>query len=227
MPKTAEAYLLQAMTVPTVREILRCLNDGRSTSIPLITGRAARAALAYYALGDYHEMETESSMMIGSQPANPTGYMLRAMARREIALANSETDLLNQALSDHDRAAGLTAPRDRRRVEICDQRRQTLMRMGRYEQAIDDVQLCLRLQPGEAIHHFHLFCVLTALGRPEEAQAKYDEIIGSNWMTQTRLDRAGGPPRVRQPGRRPVVASAEQHPGRGGVRHHAPGRRAV
>ena len=27
MPQTAEAYLLQAMTVPTVREILRCLND--------------------------------------------------------------------------------------------------------------------------------------------------------------------------------------------------------
>jgi serine/threonine protein kinase len=187
MPKTAEAYLLRAMTVPTVREILRCLDDALDLD-PTHYGARRTRALAYYALSEYHEMETEASMMIGSQPANPTGYMLRAMARREIALANNDADMLNQALSDHDRAAGLTAPRDRHRAEVCDQRRQTLMRMGRYEQALADVQMCLRLQPDEAIHHFHLFCVLTALGRQEEAQAKYDEIVGSNRMTRTRLD---------------------------------------
>ena len=78
--------------------------------------------------------------MIGSQPANPTGFLLRAIARREIALASNDADLLNAAMADHDRAAELTAPRDRRRVELCDQRRQTLMRMGRYEEAMADVR---------------------------------------------------------------------------------------
>ncbi len=187
MPKTAEAYLLRAMTVPTVREIVSCLNSALDLD-PAHYGARRTRALAYYALGQYHEMETEASMMIGSQPANPMGYLLRAMARREIGLARDDADLLTQALEDHDRAAGLTPPRDKSRVEACNQRRQTLMRLGRYDQALADVQTCLRLQPDNLLHQFDHFFVLTALGRQEEAQAKYDEIVKSTKAMQFQLD---------------------------------------
>jgi serine/threonine protein kinase/tetratricopeptide (TPR) repeat protein len=187
MPKTAEAYLLRAMTVPTVREILHCLNSALDLD-PTHYGARRTRALAYYALGQYREMETEASMMIGNQPANPMGHMLRAMARREIGLARDDADMLAQALEDHDRAAGLTAPRDKRRAEVCDQRRQTLMRLGRYEQALTDVQTCLRLQPDDVLHQFDHFFILTALGREEEAQAKYDEIVKSSEEMRFRLD---------------------------------------
>jgi tetratricopeptide (TPR) repeat protein len=187
MPRTAEAYLLRAMTEPTVREILAALNHALDLD-PTHYGARRTRALAHYALGDYHEMETEASMMIGGQPTNPTGHLLRAMARRELALARDDRDLLAQALQDHDRAVGLTAPRDKRRAEICEQRRQTLMRLGRYEPARADVQTCLRLQPQEPLHHANLFCILTALGRAEEAQTKYDEILDWNRMTRPHLE---------------------------------------
>ncbi len=179
LPRTAEAYLLRAMTAPTVQQTLDWLNDALELD-PTHHGARRARALACYALGDYRDMETEASMMIGSQPANPAGYMLRAIARREIGLARSDTDMLDRALADHDRATTLTGPRDRRLVELCEQRRHTLMRLGRYEQALADVQTCLRFQPEEVTHHFNLFCILTALGRYEEAQAKYDEMVGES-----------------------------------------------
>ena len=187
MPKTAEAYLLRAMTAPSVQEILGWLNNALDLDPTHYGARRARA-LAYYALGEYRSMETEASMMIGGQPANPAGYVLRAIARRELALAARDAEMLNEAMADHDRADGLTAPRDKRRVEVCEQRRQTLMRMGRYERALEDVRTCVRLQPDEPLHQLNLFCILTALGKYEEAQAKYDEIVGSNRITQQRLD---------------------------------------
>jgi len=193
MPKTAEAYLLRAMMVPTVPEILGCLDKALDLD-PTHYGARRTRALAYYALGQYHEMETEASMMIGSQPTNPTGHMLRAMARREIGLAKNDADLLRQAILDHDRAVGLTAPRDKRRLEICDQRRQTLMRTGRYDQALADVQTCLRLQPDEILHQFDFFFILTALGRQEEAQAKYDEIVKADASEAPRFLARGGWP---------------------------------
>ncbi len=187
MPKTAEAYLLRAMTVPTVREILGCLDQALDLD-PTHYGARRTRALAYYALGEYRQMETEASMMIGSQPNNPAGHVLRAMARREMGLTKNDMDMLNQALMDHDRAAGLIGPRDKRRLEVCDQRRQTLMRMGRYEEALADVQTCIRLQPEDILHQFDHFFILTALGRQEEAQAKYDEVVKDNHTIQYRLD---------------------------------------
>jgi tetratricopeptide (TPR) repeat protein len=183
MPKTAEAYLLRAMLAQTPAEILGSLTNALDLDPTHYGARRARA-LAYHALGDYHNMETEASTMIGGQPANPTGYLLRAIARREMALAAHDAQMLDEALADHDRAAALIAPRDKRRAELCDQRRQTLMRMGRYERALGDVQTCLRLQSAQPLHRFHQFCTLTALGRYEEAQAAYDEVMSGDLEMQ-------------------------------------------
>jgi len=187
MPRTAEAYLLRAMIAQTVQGTLGWLNEALELD-PAHYGARRTRALTYYALGEYREMETEASIMIGSQPKNPAGYSLRAIARREVALAQNDSELLNEAVADHNRAAGLTSPRDRRLSELCNQRRHTLMRMGKYDQALADARICLKIQPQEPIYHFHLFCVLVALGDYEKAQAEYDNILDSGLMNRMRLD---------------------------------------
>ena len=187
LPKTADAYLLRAITAQTVQETLGWLDDALELDPTHFGARRARA-LAYYALGEHRDMETEASVMIGSQPKNPAGYSLRAIARREIALTQNDSELLNQAIADHDRAASLIAPRDRRLAELSNQRRQTLMRMGKYDQALDDAKVCLKLRPQEEIYKFHLFCALVALGDYEKAQTEYDKILESGLMDKMRFN---------------------------------------
>ena len=184
LPKTADAYLLRAITAQTVQETINWLEDALELD-PSHFGVRRASALAYYALGEYRNMETEASIMIGSQPKNPEGYSLRAIARREIGIKQNDSDLLNQAIVDHDRAARLIAPRDRRLVELSNQRRKTLMWMGKYDRALADAKLCLKLQPQEEIHKFHLFCALVALGEYEKAQTEYDKILELDRMKQS------------------------------------------
>jgi serine/threonine protein kinase len=178
LPKTADAYLLRAMTAQTVREKMAWLNKALELDPAHYRTHQARA-LAYCALGQCHDMETEASVMIGSQPKNPVGYAIRAIARRETGLRQNDKDLLSAAIADHDHAAGLMAPQDRRRLELYRQRRQTFMRMGMFQEALADTEACIRLQPDDKTHHFYLFCLLTSLGRYDEAQAKYDQLVGS------------------------------------------------
>jgi hypothetical protein len=133
-------------------------------------------------------METEASVMIGSQPKNPVGYSLRAIARRELARVRNASDLLTGALADHNRAISLTTSHNSRLADLHDHRHQTLRRMGRYDDALIDVQTCLRIKPGEPMYHFNLFCVLLAQGDYEKAQAKYNDMLNSGLMNQVRFD---------------------------------------
>jgi serine/threonine protein kinase len=187
LPRTAEAYLLRAMIAQTVQKTLGWLNEALQLDPSNYDARRTRA-LTYYALREYRDMETEASVMIGGQPKNPEGYSLRAIARRELALTQNDNKLLDEAVADHSRAVGLTSPDDKRLAEFCDQRRQTLMQMGKYGYALADIQTCLKIQPSEPIYHFNLFCVLLALGNYENAQAEYNNILSSRLMVQMRLD---------------------------------------
>jgi tetratricopeptide (TPR) repeat protein len=187
LPRTAEAYLLRAVVAQTVEGTLKWLEETLQLDPAHYGARRARA-LTYYALGDYRVMETEASVMIGSQPKNPAGYSLRAIARRELARAQNNTELLHEAVTDHNLAINLTAPRDNRLADLCNQRHQTLMRMGKCEDALADMQTCLQMQPRNSAYHFDLFCVLLALGHYEQAQAEYDSILGSGLMHQMHFD---------------------------------------
>ncbi len=187
LPRTAEAYLLRAVTAQTVQATLGWLNDAIELDPAHYAARRARA-LSYQALGRYRDMETEASVMIGSQPMNPAGHSLRAIARREMAMVQSDKDLLAASVADHDRAVGLSDAHDKQFAELCSQRCDTLMQMGRYNQALADAQTCVRLQPAEPMHHFRLFCLLAALGDYQAAQAEYDTILASGLMDQMRFD---------------------------------------
>ncbi len=187
LPRTAEAYLLRAVIAQTVQETLRWLEEALQLDPANYDAHRARA-LTCLALGEYHDMETEASVMIGSQPKNPSGYSLRAIARRELALGQNDSRLLAEAAADHNRAMSLTAPQDSRMADLCNQRHRTLMRMGKYDDALADMQTCLQMRPRDPVYHFDLFCVLLALGRYEKAQAEYDNILKSDPKSQMRFD---------------------------------------
>jgi len=187
LPRTAEAYLLRAVLAQTVQETLGWLHDALDLD-PSHYNTRRTLAMTYYALGQYREMETETSVMVGSQPKNPGGYSLRAISRRELALAQNDKELLDEALADHNRAVSFTSLNDKRLSEICNQRYQTLMKMGKYEYALADIQKCLEIQPREPLYHFNLFCTLLAMGNYEEAQAQYDNILNSRLMDQMYFD---------------------------------------
>ncbi len=188
MPRTADAYLLRAMTAPTVRETLDWLNKAVSLDPAHYGTRKARAS-AYYAMGEYRNTETEASIMIGSQAKNPTGYALRGIARRAMAMKQDDSSLLREAIADQDQAAGLMGPRDSRLAELYRQRCETFLCLGSYEQALSDTKACLQLQPDDVTHQFRLFCILTSMGEYDKAQAKYEEILSSQGMKEAAIDR--------------------------------------
>ncbi|MEN6427401.1 MAG: protein kinase [Phycisphaerales bacterium] len=181
LPRTAEAYLLRAVVAPTIEGTLKWLEEALQLDPANYDAHRARA-LTCLALGEYHDMEAEASIMIGSQPKNPAGHSLRAIARRELALAQNDDGLLGKAVADHNRAIGLTSPNDSRLADLHHQRHETLMRMGEYDDALADMQTCLQMQPCNPAYHFDLFCVLLALGQYEKAQTEYDSIFKSGLM---------------------------------------------
>ncbi len=181
LPRTAQAYLLRAVVAQTVEGTLRWLEEALQLDPANYDAHRARAVTCL-ALGEYRDMETEASIMIGNQPKNPSGYSLRAIARRELALAYNDGELLNKAVTDHNLAISLTSLHDSRLADLRDQRHRTLARMGKYDDALADIQICLEMQPRNPAYHFDLFCVLLALGQYEKAQAEYDSIFKSGLM---------------------------------------------
>ncbi|HPC95181.1 MAG TPA: protein kinase [Sedimentisphaerales bacterium] len=187
LPRTAQAYLLRAVVAQTVEGTVRWLEEALQLDPANYDAHRARA-LTCFARGEYHDMETEASVMIGSQPKNPVGYSLRAIARRELALTQNDGELLSKAVADHDRAIDLTPAHDSRLADLRNQRHRTLMRMGKYDEALADVQTCLELQPHDPAYRFDLFCVWLAMGRYEKAQAEYDNILKSGLMSPMHLN---------------------------------------
>jgi len=61
------------------------------------------------------------------------------------------------------------------------------VQMGRYDNALADIQSCQALEPREAKHHFSRFCILLALGQYDEAQAAYNHILSARLMNPMRL----------------------------------------
>jgi serine/threonine protein kinase/tetratricopeptide (TPR) repeat protein len=187
LPRTAQAYVLRAVVAQTVEGTLGWLEEALQLDPANYDAHRARA-LTCFALGEYHDMETEASIMIGSQPKNGVGYSLRAMARRELALARNDSELLSKAVADHNRAISLTSSHDSRLADRRNQRHQTFMRMGKYDDALGDLQACLQVRPRDPDYHFDLFCVLLALGHYEKAQGEYDDILKSGLMHPVHFD---------------------------------------
>jgi len=183
--ESAEAYFNRSMMAGTVNKTLEWLNKAIDFEPGHYDSLEARA-LAYYALRKYDRMEIDAYVMIGNESNNSKGYALRAIARREKAIRQSEKELFGEAIRDHDKAITLSPDK----AELYDQRRRTQMQMSNYEQALLDARKCAELEPEENVYHFHAFCALVALGRYDEAKVKYDKIIKSGLMEKWRVDQS-------------------------------------
>jgi tetratricopeptide (TPR) repeat protein len=177
--ESAEAYFNRSMMAGTVNKTLEWLNKAIDFDPGHYDSREARA-LAYYALRKYDEMEIDAFVMIGIESNNSQGYALRAIARREKAIRQSEKELFGEAIRDHNKAIKLS-PDD---PELYNQRRRTQMQMGNYEKALSDARECVRLRADEKIYHLHTFYALVALGHYEEAKDKHEAIIKSDLMSK-------------------------------------------
>ena len=181
--ESAEACFNRSMMAGTVNKTLEWLNRALELNPGHYDSLEARA-LAYYAIKEYNRMDTDASMMIGNRPTDSQGYALRAIARREGAIRKDEKGLFADAIHDHNKAIQLEGDQ----AELCEQRRRTHTQMGNFESALADARACVRLQPDEGIHHFHVFCALIALGRYDEAKAQYERIVYSGLMDKQRFD---------------------------------------
>ena len=170
--ESAEAYFNRSMMAGTVNKTLEWLKKAIDFEPGHYDSREARA-LAYYALKDYGRMEQDAEAVIVMRPKDSLGYALRAIARRQKAIEQTEKELLEEAIRDHDKAIKLSPAE----AELYDQRRRTHMRMGNWEKVLSDAQECVRLKPDVKIYHFHTFCALVGLGRYDEANVKYNTII--------------------------------------------------
>ena len=180
--ESAEAYFNRSMMAGTVNKTLEWLNKAIDLEPGHYDSREARA-LAYYALKDYGRMERDVEAVIVMRPKDSLGYGLRAIARRQKAIEQTEKELFGEAIRDHDKAIKLSPDEP----ELYDQRRRTHMHMGNYKQVLSDARECVRLKPDEKMYHFHTFCALVALGHYEEAKTEYEAIIKSGLMEKWEL----------------------------------------
>ncbi len=180
--ESAEAYFNRSMMAGTVNKTLEWLNEALEHKPGHYDSLKART-LAYYALKDYGRMEIDASMMIGNKPGDSEGYAFRAIARREKVIRENDKALLDEAIKDHDRAISIS-PKE---AGLYDERRQTYMRIGNYEQALSDARKCAELKPKEGIYNFHTFCALVALGKYDDAIVEYERIIKSGLMEKWRF----------------------------------------
>jgi len=165
--ESAMAYFNRAMIAGTVSKTLECLDKALNLDPDHYPSLRARA-LSYYAIRDFRRMERDAVVMTRLKDWDYLGHSLMAIALRE----GKEFD---EAIKFHNEAIA----RSSEDPELYDQRRRTHMRITNYEQALSDARRSIRINPGESMYHFHYFCALVALGRYDEARAKYDSIASA------------------------------------------------
>ncbi|MFC1766708.1 tetratricopeptide repeat protein, partial [Planctomycetota bacterium] len=172
LPETAEAYYLRSIIALTIKEKFALLDQALTLDGSHYASRRLRA-YTYYASRKYKQMERDSIAMTAIHPHDPLGYTLWAMA------LDKQSDH-EEAISQYDRAIGLTPPGDPQQAVLCAQRCEVLMQVRDYYGVLADAQDCLSLFPGQIKLHFYVFCALTALGDYQTACGLYDQEIASS-----------------------------------------------
>ena len=194
LPSTADGYALRALTAPTPDEAVTWLNQALSVDPSHFASRKARA-LVRYGQRDYARMLRDVEAIIALRPNDSLGYALRALARRELGE-------LEEALCDQDRALELCQAHSEL-LNLYEQRRETLWRLGNYEAALEDARQCVALAPETVAYRAQLGKLLFTLGQYEKAKEEFARVradSGALWqgvktMAQYALEmtRAGRP----------------------------------
>ncbi len=169
LPKTAEAYFLQAMTALTVKEQLGALDEALRLDPKHYESRRLRA-FTYYASRRYGPMSEDASVMEALRDRDPLGYSLHATALYELGR-------YKEAVAKYDGALAHTPKEDPQYPDLAARRLQAFLRMGDYGRVMAEAAKCLKSWPDKPVFQYHLFCALTARGENQKADAVFREIV--------------------------------------------------
>lgn len=179
LPQTAEAYCLLAMAASTPAEAVEWLSKALQFDPSHYPSRKA-LALAYYALKDYDKMADQAGVIIGLRKEDSLGYALYALALRE-------TGQPYNAITYHDKAIE-KCDVENARAELYNQRRETYVRMGNYQEELENAKRCVELEPEQFVYRFHVFTALVSLGEYEAARQEYRKIVGGDIVQQRQFE---------------------------------------
>jgi len=161
----ADYSFLQARASYDVRKRLEHLNNALKTDMGHYDSLRERAYI-HFAQEDYSTMSEDASQMIVLRSGDSTGYLLRAIARRE-------QGRLNEAISDLNEAI-ILAPDD---SILYEQRSGTYVRMDRYDLALADAQRAAQLDPDNLHYSGIAFVLKIACGQYEQARQQYEQLL--------------------------------------------------
>jgi len=162
---TADYFFLQARASYDVRKRLEHLSRALKIDVSHYDSLRARAYI-YYSQSDYPKMIEDASQMIVVRRGDSTGYLLRAIARRE-------QGRLDEAIADHNEAV-LLVPDD---PVLYNHRSETYVRMGRHASALADAQQAAKLDPNNLHYDGIVFSLMIACGQYEQARQCYENLI--------------------------------------------------
>jgi hypothetical protein len=162
---TAQDYFLKASATSNVRKKLDLLDKALEQDRRHYDSLRERSYIRL-AEHNYDSVRRDATLMMGINPDNPHGYLLSAMALRELGR-------FEEALVDHRAAIGLD-PND---PELYLAHWETYMRMGQHESALPDIRKCVELEPKDTLHPVRLCTTLMALGRYDEIDRLYGQYV--------------------------------------------------
>jgi len=179
LPKTAEAYFMQAMGAMTIKEQLALLNEALKLNPDHYAALRLRA-FTHYASRQYDRMLEDALDMTYLRRRDPLGHSLRAVALRELGS-------YGQAIAAYDRALKLVDKTDPRYVDLSIQRCETFLRMGDYRRVIAAATEGLKSFPDTLVLQYYLFSAWTALGDYEKAQSVFQQVVSPGDETRQKF----------------------------------------
>ena len=171
LPDTPEAYFLRALTTNSTKEKLQLLNRALERNPGHYESRKLRAYV-WHCSQRYEQMRDDAFALVVLRPQEAAGYILYGIALRELGK-------YEEAVTSFGNALARASSEGQDLIDIYSHRRETYMRMERYEAAIADAQQCVALSNHDRTQQFHLFCALFASGYYDSAEALYREALSS------------------------------------------------
>ncbi len=167
-PRTPEAFIIKAITAENLKAMLNLLSQALELDRQHYQARRMRAR-TYAALKDYDNMERDADRMVFVQPQNPSGHALRAVALRCMGQSS-------EAIRHHNRAIELAGDAHPDLAMFYDQRCETYLGLGHYEQALADANECVRQHPENVRYRLGLFGALIGLDQYDQVDRQCERI---------------------------------------------------
>jgi len=168
LPETAEAYAVRAITASNTDQALQWLDRAIELDPAHYPSRKSRV-LIYFTRGQDQNMAEDAAVLIALRPAEPLGYAIRAIVRRQ-------SGRFADAVADHVRALELCES-DAERIEVYDQRYETYTSMGDNASALEDARRVAELEPESFQHRLRILTSSLALKDFAAVQREYRSIV--------------------------------------------------